>query len=309
METLLVILGAIFLPILVNKTTERGRFEWVHPHLRWIWVFILVIFTYYVLEKPMLKSIATDVHNRFRSSPSIGYLGASVVGILLMCIYWWATGYALSETSSPAPIPTTQQPETPKLPDGKAAPTSPTIEPIPVAKPMPKSPDARAHTIKVDEGRPKPDIGAEFIQGTSPGLVLRNLSDTVLREPTSSISVWNLDTKISLPTFNRTETGMFIKPGFNGILIATVDNPGIKPLVKDGDHVFGFVTVDCAECRSAKQYWLYVVYGGESWYSPVPEGANVNVVKVARILGETNWDVEEFMKQVPHGDRVAPRKL
>lgn len=42
----------------------------------------------------------------------------------------------------------------------------------------------------------------------------------------------------------------------------------------------------------AKYYWLFVVYGGESWYSPVPEGASVNLVDVSRRLVDLNWDVE-----------------
>jgi hypothetical protein len=121
-----------------------------------------------------------------------------------------------------------------------------------------------------EAAKAKPDIGAFFIAGTSPGLVLTNLSDeVVVRDPGSTISAWNLDTKINLPTFSSTETGRFIKKQGPAILVATLDNPTMRSLIKTGDRVLAIVTVDCPDCAKAKSYWLFVVYGGESWYSPI----------------------------------------
>jgi hypothetical protein len=154
--------------------------------------------------------------------------------------------------------------------------------------------------------RAKPDIGAEFVRGTSPGIALTSLSDAVVRDPTCLVSAWNLDSKLNLPAFNQSEAGLFVKKG-NGILVASLDNPNMKPLIKPGDRVFGFVAVDCPDCLETKYYWLFVVYGGDSWYSPIPKGSLVNALDINQRLISVNWDVEEFMKQVPHGERLPPR--
>jgi hypothetical protein len=151
----------------------------------------------------------------------------------------------------------------------------------------------------------KPEIYAYFVKGTSPGIVLGNQSEVVVRDPAYTVNAWNLDSRINLPAYNKTENGMFIKKG-KGILEATLDNPSMKPQIQNGDHILALIGVDCPECERTKYYWLFVTYGGDSWYSSIPEGATINILQLQRSIQEAEWDVERFIASVPHGERLKP---
>ena len=158
----------------------------------------------------------------------------------------------------------------------------------------------------------KPEVTAKFVQATSPGLIVLNNSQVVVRDPSCSVNMWNFSRTppISLPTYNQPNPGQFIKPGA-GLLLATLDNPSMKPQITAGDRLFGFVSVDCPECKTARFYWLFVIYGRpvDAWYAEVPEGQQVDVIAVNKALGETNWDIETFMSRVPHGPRITPELM
>jgi len=160
---------------------------------------------------------------------------------------------------------------------------------------------------------PVPEIAAKFIQAMSPGVILVNTSQfgAVVRDPSCSVSMWNLSKNppVSLPTFNQNNPGQYIKTG-SGLLLATVDNPLMKPLVSAGDKVFGFVSVDCPDCKNRRFYWLYVVYGHptEAWYLESPEGQQVDLFSVSSALEKVDWDIDAFMLTVPHGARITPEK-
>jgi O-acetyl-ADP-ribose deacetylase len=157
-----------------------------------------------------------------------------------------------------------------------------------------------------------PEVTAKFVQGTSPGIIVLNNSQVVVRDPSCSVVMWNFSKTppISLPTYNQPNPGQFIKPGA-GLILATVDNPSMKPQIAAGDKLFGYVSVDCPECKTARFYWLFVIYGQpmDAWYSEVPKGQQVDVLAVNKAFGETNWDIESFMSRVPHGPRITPELL
>lgn len=97
MDTLLLLLGLTFGPLVINKTTERGRLEFVHEWLREIWAGFCVLYTYYILTKPEVRELTMSIYRR---DASWSYLVAFLVGGLLLCFYWWGTGKLLKETSS-----------------------------------------------------------------------------------------------------------------------------------------------------------------------------------------------------------------
>lgn len=40
-----------------------------------------------------------------------------------------------------------------------------------------------------------------------------------------------------------------------------------RPVPKEGDQVFGFITVQCPDCVQLRRYWIYLVVGSEGWYA------------------------------------------
>jgi hypothetical protein len=104
MEIFIFLIVVLVVPILVNKTTERGRFDFVHPYLRHAWTGLLILFTYYVLDKPGVKEIVMRLFSRFGTSqPVWSYLTAFCIGGLLLCWYWYATGWLLKESGGQKP--------------------------------------------------------------------------------------------------------------------------------------------------------------------------------------------------------------
>jgi hypothetical protein len=90
MDILLALLAVTVVPIVINKSTEKGRFDFIHPYLREIWMVLLVFFTWYILDKPNVKELA--MKHRYGW---VGYLIAFLVGGILLSFYWAVTGWAL----------------------------------------------------------------------------------------------------------------------------------------------------------------------------------------------------------------------
>lgn len=198
----------------------------------------------------------------------------------------------------------------PKTPSVKQAPP-PALQkrappPAPALAPEASKPKPKVQTSATPHPA-KPDIGADFVKGASPGLVLMSLSDVVVRDPTYTVQAWNLTTKINLPAYSPSETSRFIKRD-TGVLEATLDNPNMKSMIKTGDEVLALITVDCPECVKIKFYWLFVVYGGESWYSQIPEGVQVNFISINHGIVAADWNIDRIMESESHGPIQKPKE-
>jgi hypothetical protein len=100
MDTILLLLGLTVVPLVINKTTERGRLEFVHEWLREIWICFCILYTYYVITKPEMREFAMSFYVR---NGLWSYAIVFVLGGVLLCFYWWSTGKLLNETSSHHP--------------------------------------------------------------------------------------------------------------------------------------------------------------------------------------------------------------
>lgn len=104
MNVFFAFLGVLVLPILINKTTERGRFDFVHPYLREMWMALLLLFTWwYVLESSTVKKSVMSTQARYANHPVATYGVVAVLGALLLMGYWFVTGWLLRETAASSP--------------------------------------------------------------------------------------------------------------------------------------------------------------------------------------------------------------
>src|ERR1700733_7764062 len=133
-----------------------------------------------------------------------------------------------------------------------------------------------------------------YLAGRSrPSTRNRSRSTSVVKDPVCTVQMWNLSKNPaasgSMPSVNQPNPGLFIKPD-GGLLLGAVDAPATRPLVSNGDMIFGFVAVDCPDCKSVRFYWLFFVYDDprNSWYSEVPEGGHVNVVGVSNVMDQVD---------------------
>src|SRR5258708_7547618 len=86
------------LPVLVNKSTERGRFDWIHPYLREIWTAIFVFYSWYLLTQPRAEAFLMWLSRSLR--PSFVYLVLAIMGASLLCGYYWFAGKVFESKSS-----------------------------------------------------------------------------------------------------------------------------------------------------------------------------------------------------------------
>jgi hypothetical protein len=60
--------------------------------------------------------------------------------------------------------------------------------------------------------------------------------------------------------------------------------PTVKPLVKAGDHLFGFATATCPDCSRTRSYWVYIEYGVGGWTAELTGGQLPNLVELFKAI-------------------------
>jgi hypothetical protein len=87
--------------------------------------------------------------------------------------------------------------------------------------------------------------------------------------------------------------------------IPIFDTSRIRQFPKNGDRLFGHILVQCSDCVVAHDYWLFIRYGQDAWYSPLKKGEFVQEVSVTRVLTDFKKDVERYLLAfVPLSSRV-----
>jgi hypothetical protein len=98
MDFVYAILALVVLPILLTKTTERGRFDFVHPYLREAWTGLILVYAvaYWWSEKEAMAHL----HSRFDSHPILAYCAVAILGAIFACVSWAVTGLVLDKAES-----------------------------------------------------------------------------------------------------------------------------------------------------------------------------------------------------------------
>lgn len=104
-EILFFVVCAVVVPVLINKSTEGERFNWLKPYLRESWTVLFVFFSAYFLLKPEAKDLLMQWHSK--APGVIGYLLASLCGAALLCAYWYFTGLITPSEKKTAEVATT----------------------------------------------------------------------------------------------------------------------------------------------------------------------------------------------------------
>lgn len=90
------------LPVLINKSTERGRFDWVLPHLRPVWTAIFAGCSIYLIQKQdTLEALMRIRTSLDAASPLLGYGICAIIGASILCGYWWFAGRMFPAAAQP----------------------------------------------------------------------------------------------------------------------------------------------------------------------------------------------------------------
>jgi hypothetical protein len=99
----LLVLGSFVIPVLINKSTEGERLNFIKPYLREIWTVVLLIFVGCFLMQQSPRDSLMKLHPYMPGYR--GYIVCAIAGSTLLCAYWWFVG----KIFTPQPIP--QPPE------------------------------------------------------------------------------------------------------------------------------------------------------------------------------------------------------
>jgi hypothetical protein len=126
---------------------------------------------------------------------------------------------------------------------------------------------------------PMANMEADFFSPNDLAFSVQNTSSVVASQVKYFIMLYDLDeatssaasTLLSLPIFNKTES--FIRSHEPSDSYGFLNLTGASRRVKDGDHLCGWASVRCVNCKNNLFYWIYYVQGKGGWYSetkPIP---------------------------------------
>src|SRR2546429_8585756 len=96
----------VAVPVMLDKTTERGAFDFVHPYRRETWAAIIGIYALGLCW--WQRGFLVEARANYRGFWSYATVGA--IGLLSACAVWWITGFVLErDKTKPHGARTSQQ--------------------------------------------------------------------------------------------------------------------------------------------------------------------------------------------------------
>lgn len=150
-----------------------------------------------------------------------------------------------------------------------------------------------------------PDVVLRFVYPEDPALLIVNLSDSVARDMKWEVILWNKD----LPDRNDplpipVATFDWLKPHTAGGPQDLFDGPLVKPLLKNGDQLFGCASIDCPTCIRARTYFVFITYGEGGWFAEVPDPKNEGLL-VPKSFSKPDRDAYfSFIENISQNERM-----
>jgi hypothetical protein len=156
-----------------------------------------------------------------------------------------------------------------------------------------------------------PDIGAMLVYAKAPALLMVSVSDAVIRDPKYQVLLWNLDgdhaDALQIPVY--TASGDYIRARESIGPFGILSSPGVSPFIKQGNRLFGYMTVTCPDCLRTKEYWVYIDCGTGGWYSELPTGQHVNLTALVRNIPNIANDLTGFVSAIPVNVRTVIKEF
>lgn len=117
----------------------------------------------------------------------------------------------------------------------------------------------------------QPDVDATIVNPTGLGVIVHNTSKIkVARDVKYQVILKNLDHPY-LTTFQIVSGTLqevdYIRPDGNYLptTLQFISSPA-SPAVENGNRLFGYLTVQCPDCKRMRVYWILWRYGVDGWY-------------------------------------------
>lgn len=156
----------------------------------------------------------------------------------------------------------------------------------------------------------KPDISVAIVYPNEIALLLSNNSEAAVREINVLLLLWDLDNPGNPPNnlqipINLKDT--VIQKHTYLIPLSLAGNSAVKNQIKQGDRIFGFITIGCGECIDAKEVWVYAVQGNGGWYHQVAKGeAKPLMNAIGKNLKDITARTDVYLNQIVPPDKRTP---
>jgi hypothetical protein len=104
MSILFFLFTTIFLPLLLHKTIESIRMEWIKNWLPEIWTVVFAGYLTYIVFVSSYSEAILRVRGKWGLSSGWGYVIAAALGASIFAGYWWLTGKMFSGSSHKADV-------------------------------------------------------------------------------------------------------------------------------------------------------------------------------------------------------------
>ena len=96
LDAIMYIVAAWMLPVLINKTTEKYKLNWIQDHIRPLWMMVFTLLTIFFIHRSELSRLIMNHFLKSNISPIIQYIIIGFSGAIIFCLYWWFTGIIFS---------------------------------------------------------------------------------------------------------------------------------------------------------------------------------------------------------------------
>jgi len=162
-----------------------------------------------------------------------------------------------------------------------------------------------------------PDVTVRLVYPDHTAIVLVNNSDAIAKEIKWTVVVWNLDDP---RTYLSTNPGPnshdplpipvsmfdFLRPHSSGGPQTLFARPDIREFAKDGQRLFGSMSVICPDCKKGHTYFVYEEIGKGGWYSEVADVENGELVIPQHLTKDlVQQYYKEALERVPESARIS----
>jgi hypothetical protein len=155
------------------------------------------------------------------------------------------------------------------------------------------------------------DVTLRFVYPKSPALILVNNSEVIAKNIKWSVALWNMD----LPDRNDplpipVSTFDWIKPHNEGGPQNLFNTRIVSPLLKQGNRLFGSVSLDCPKCKRGRTYIVRITWGVGGWYAEIETGTPGKLLIPPNFLKDSRTKYFKALEAaVPEQSRISIGKL
>ena len=155
----------------------------------------------------------------------------------------------------------------------------------------------------------RPEVSASFVDVAHPLLQFDNVSEASAQNIKWEVLIWNLNhPEQHQPLPIPTDAFDFLPANSSSAPLILFSRPGIAPAVRDGDVLFGSLSVNCPQCARGWTYWIFIRYGHGGWYAPVHDITNGNIVHIANSPWLTAM-AADVIRTIPQEQRIEIRNV